>query len=145
MCPSVIFSPRFTVRTGAGFSPESAQEDRKVAAAATASNSKNLSWRMWLNYCPHAVGYVSIHPVPPGSSIQAGDAAPGLLGLAFLKDALELPALLLVEYLFHLGFAVAQHGAVVLPEVVEDGFHLLLLSRREIQFTLHPREIQFPA
>src|ERR1039458_6992728 len=65
--------------------------------------------------------------------------------LAFLKDALELLALLLIEYLFHFSLAFAQHGAVVLPEIIEDGLHLLLLGRREVEFALHPGEIELPA
>src|SRR6202142_1821938 len=65
--------------------------------------------------------------------------------LAFLQDALELLALLLVENLFHFSLAFAQHGAVVLPEIIEDGLHLLLLGRRKVEFALHPGEIELPA
>src|ERR1035437_4163085 len=71
-------------------------------------------------------------------------SVPHLPGLAFLQDALEFLALLLVENLFHLGLAFAQHGAVILPEIIEDGLHLLLLGRREVEFALHPGEIEFP-
>src|ERR1035437_7420762 len=71
-------------------------------------------------------------------------SVPHLPGLAFLQDALEFLALLLVENLFHLGLAFAQHGAVILPEIIEDGFHLLLLGGREIEFALHPGEIELP-
>src|SRR5260370_41206582 len=60
----------------------------------------------------------------------------------FLEDVLEFSALLFVENLFDLGFAVAQYGAVILPEIVEDGFHLFLLNRSEIEFALHPVEIK---
>src|ERR1022692_2746922 len=65
--------------------------------------------------------------------------------LAFLQDALEFPALLVVEDLFDLGLAFTQHGSVILPEIVEDGLHLLLLDCREVEFALHAREIEFPA
>src|SRR5450759_1269975 len=65
--------------------------------------------------------------------------------LPLLKDALEFPALLLVENLLDLDFAVAQHGAVILPEIAEDGLHLLLLGRCQVEFLLHSREIEFPA
>src|ERR1039457_7488620 len=65
-----------------------------------------------------------------------------LPGLALLQDALEFPALLLVENLLHLGLAFAQYGAVILPEIIEDGFHLLLLGGREVEFALHAGEIE---
>src|SRR5450759_371417 len=71
--------------------------------------------------------------------------SPPLPRLPFLKDALEFSALLVVENLLDLDFAVAQHGAVILPEIAEDGLHLLLLGRCQVEFLLHPREIEFPA
>src|ERR1035437_8699430 len=65
--------------------------------------------------------------------------------LPFLQNPLEFPALLFGEDLFDLGLAFTQYSTIVLPEIVEDGLHLLLLDRREIEFALHPREIEFLA
>src|SRR4051794_3121534 len=64
-----------------------------------------------------------------------------LPGLVVLEKAFEFPALLFGEDLFHAGAAIAQHGAVVLPAIVKDGFHLLLLRGREIQLAPHPRKV----
>src|ERR1035437_5949954 len=63
--------------------------------------------------------------------------------LPFLQNPLEFPALLFGEDLFDLGLAFTQYSTIVLPEIVEDGLHLLLLDRREIELPLHPREIEF--
>src|ERR1035437_7876124 len=139
MCPSVIRSPNLYVRTG-NFSPLSPQEDKREAAATAASKNKKRSWRMLANPLSSRATHLSSRAeIGPWAGINP------LPGLAFLKDALEFPALLLVENLFDLGFAFAQHGAVIGPEIIQDGLHLLLLGGREVQFALHPREIDFPA
>src|SRR5581483_10049118 len=58
------------------------------------------------------------------------------------EPAVELFLLLGSEELLHLGLTVAQQTAVVLPEIVERGFHLDGLLGSEIEVFLQLFEIQ---
>src|ERR1035438_3171584 len=75
-----------------------------------------------------------------GQDTGLGSAAG--LTLLFLQQADEFPALFRGENLLDTATAFAEHGAVILPEIVEDGFDLIGLRRREVEFFLEAVKVE---
>src|SRR5262249_33245379 len=65
-----------------------------------------------------------------------------LSGELLLQEAFEFDALLVIQQLIHPLLAVAQHGAVILPEIIEHRLDLLRLDGRKVQFSLQPFEVE---
>jgi hypothetical protein len=72
----------------------------------------------------------------PGSAGAEG------LTLLFLQQADEFLALFRGENLLDTAAAFAQHSAVILPEIVEDGFDLIGLSGGEVEFSLEAVKVE---
>src|ERR1039458_1741078 len=75
-----------------------------------------------------------------GQDTGLGSAAG--LTLLFLQQAGEFLALFRGENLLDTAAAFAEHGAVILPEIVEDGFDLIGLRRREVEFFLQAVKVE---
>src|SRR5438477_8099288 len=88
---------------------------------------------MWKNHSPWWSAAVSNSKF---------DAESFLSRLALLKHASKLLALVFVQNLLDSRPTVREYGAVVLPEVVKHGLHLLGLGGREVEVALHALEIQ---
>ena len=75
-----------------------------------------------------------------GSYITSDKRVIGTVGVSDLVIVDSPDALLLVENLFNPRSAVAEHGAVVHPAIIQHRFHLLPLCGCQVEFALHAVE-----